>query len=257
MIQTLSEQNFNNIVIESDKPVLVDFYADWCGPCRSMAPVLDSLSQKYDDQIVVGKVNVDQNAELANTYGGNAYATSNQVMDDYVLASTGADKQNLPTIAVLFRAAATMEQVHANQLKKLYPQYNDGKLALDHYDSLKYAKRYTDGITPQILNDITKINLAFFLGKQSYLVDTFYETLMKQATMFDNPEMYKYYGWFFRSEQSAFRLFSDALKNYDEAYLFSTKYNVCPLCGNIYIFGDNVSTCTVCGVPSNEFITVQ
>ena len=62
---------------------------------------------------------------------GNAYATSNQVMDDYVLASTGADKQNLPTIAVLFRAAATMEQVHANQLKKLYPQYNDGKLALE------------------------------------------------------------------------------------------------------------------------------
>ena len=107
------------------------------------------------------------------------------------------------------------------------------------------------------MNDSTKHNLSFLLGKQSYLVDTFYETLMKQATMFDNPEMYKYYGWFFRSEQSAFRLCSDALKNYNESYLFTDKYSVCPLCGNIYIFGDGIDVCTVCGVPAKEFITVQ
>ena len=184
---------------------------------------------------------------------GNAYATSNQVMDDYILAATTAEKQNLPKIAVLFRAAATMELVHSNQLKKLYPQYSDGKVSLDQIDSAKYSKRYTDGITPAILNDSTKTNLAFFLGKQSYLVDTFYETLMKQATMFDNPEMYKYYGWFFRSEQSAFRLYSDALKNYNESYLFTDKYSVCPLCGNIYIFGDGIDVCTVCGVPANTW----
>lgn len=187
----------------------------------------------------------------------NAYVTSNQVMDDYLLASKAADNQNLPTIAVLFRAAATSEQVHSTQLKNLYPQFNATDKTFNSVDSLRYAKRFTDGVTKVLLNDTTKMNLSFFLGKQSYLVDTFYETLMKEANMYDYPELYKYYGWFFLSEQSAFRLFSDAYKNYNESYLFTTKYSVCPLCGNIYIFGDGTEACVVCGIPANEFITVE
>jgi thioredoxin 1 len=55
-------------VLKSDKPVLVDFYADWCGPCRVMAPVFDELASELDGKMVVGKVDVDANQALAEKY---------------------------------------------------------------------------------------------------------------------------------------------------------------------------------------------
>jgi thioredoxin 1 len=65
----LSQSNFKTDVLGSEKPVLVDFWAPWCGPCRMVAPVVEELATDYAGKIVVGKVNVDENQELAASYG--------------------------------------------------------------------------------------------------------------------------------------------------------------------------------------------
>ncbi|MFC1790832.1 thioredoxin [Patescibacteria group bacterium] len=65
----LNKANFQKEVLESDLPVLVDFYADWCGPCQTAKPVLENLSKDYEGKINFGKVNIDQNQELAGKYG--------------------------------------------------------------------------------------------------------------------------------------------------------------------------------------------
>lgn len=64
-----TKENFDNEVMGSDKPVLVDFYADWCGPCRMMLPIVDEMAKEYDGKIKVGKVNVDEQQELAAQFG--------------------------------------------------------------------------------------------------------------------------------------------------------------------------------------------
>lgn len=69
MVQKFSDQNFNNDVLKADQPVLVDFYADWCGPCRLVSPIVDELSATYEGKIVVGKVDVDANSKVAGDYG--------------------------------------------------------------------------------------------------------------------------------------------------------------------------------------------
>ena len=64
----INEGNFEEEVLKSEKMVLVDFYADWCGPCRMMSPIIDEIAEELQDSVKVGKVNVDENQELAIKY---------------------------------------------------------------------------------------------------------------------------------------------------------------------------------------------
>ena len=67
-VQTITAENFDELVLHSDKPVLVDFWAPWCGPCRMVSPLVDEIAGERDD-IAVGKVNVDEQPELAMKFG--------------------------------------------------------------------------------------------------------------------------------------------------------------------------------------------
>ena len=66
---TITKENFEEEVLKSDKPVLIDFWATWCGPCRMMAPVVAQIAEEYPDVYKVGKINVDEEQELAAQFG--------------------------------------------------------------------------------------------------------------------------------------------------------------------------------------------
>ena len=65
----ITKENFEEAVLQSQLPVLVDFWATWCGPCRMLAPILEELAEEYAGTAVIGKVNVDEEPELANRFG--------------------------------------------------------------------------------------------------------------------------------------------------------------------------------------------
>ena len=69
MATEIKQENFDSFIAQSDKPVLVDFWASWCGPCRMLAPVVDQVSQENADKLTVGKVNVDDCPDLAMKFG--------------------------------------------------------------------------------------------------------------------------------------------------------------------------------------------
>ena len=69
MALEITDANFEEIVLKSDKPVLVDFWAAWCGPCRMVGPIVDELHTEYEGKAVIGKVDVDANQEFAAKYG--------------------------------------------------------------------------------------------------------------------------------------------------------------------------------------------
>ena len=68
-IQTFSDANFEQSVLKATAPVLVDFWAEWCGPCVRMAPTIDAIAAEYDGRVVVGKLNVDENPSTPPNYG--------------------------------------------------------------------------------------------------------------------------------------------------------------------------------------------
>lgn len=74
-ILTLTKDNFKSSVLESPAPVLVDFWAEWCGPCKMIAPVLDELAGEYAGKVNIGKVNIDEHQGLAMEYGVKAIPT--------------------------------------------------------------------------------------------------------------------------------------------------------------------------------------
>ncbi|HVM16462.1 MAG TPA: thioredoxin [Gaiellaceae bacterium] len=69
MATNVTEQTFQDEVLNSEKPVLVDFWAEWCGPCHAVAPVLDRIAEERKDELKLVKVNIDENPRLAQAYG--------------------------------------------------------------------------------------------------------------------------------------------------------------------------------------------
>lgn len=72
---TISDDNFENEVLKSDKPVLIDFWATWCGPCRTIAPIVEEIALEYNGKVKVGKLDVDNNQQTAIKYGVRSIPT--------------------------------------------------------------------------------------------------------------------------------------------------------------------------------------
>jgi thioredoxin 1 len=106
LIVTLTQENFAQQALQSQSPVLVDFWAEWCGPCKMIAPLLDELADEYSGKVKIGKVNIDEQQELATQYGIRAIPTlllinKGQVAEQLVGAKSKRDlKASLDRVAV-------------------------------------------------------------------------------------------------------------------------------------------------------------
>lgn len=81
----ITRENFENEVMKSNIPVLIDFWAPWCGPCRMMGPIIEQLAEEYEGKAKVGKVNVDEEGELAQAFGVMSIPTIVLVKDGKVV----------------------------------------------------------------------------------------------------------------------------------------------------------------------------
>ncbi|MBT5437843.1 thioredoxin [Crocinitomicaceae bacterium] len=75
MALEITDSNFDELVLKSDKPVVVDFWAEWCGPCKMIGPLIDEMSKDYEGKALIGKVNVDQNANVSAQFGVRSIPT--------------------------------------------------------------------------------------------------------------------------------------------------------------------------------------
>ncbi len=94
-VNAISSESFDKLVLQNDKPVLVDFWAPWCTPCSSLSPVIESVAKKYGDKYFVCSVNVDNEKELAATYDVMSIPTLVVFSDGKVVSrSTGVKSEN-------------------------------------------------------------------------------------------------------------------------------------------------------------------
>lgn len=84
MAVILTSENFEKEVLKSEIPVLVDLYADWCGPCKAMGPVVEALAEEYQGRVKVGKLNVDEHNDIASKYGAMSIPTFLMIKDGEV-----------------------------------------------------------------------------------------------------------------------------------------------------------------------------
>ena len=106
LIVSLTKENFSEQVLQSQSPVLVDFWAEWCGPCKMIAPLLDELADEYAGKVKFGKVNVDENQELAAKYNVTAIPTLLLVKNGQIVEQTRGAKSKRDLKASLDRVAA-------------------------------------------------------------------------------------------------------------------------------------------------------
>ena len=105
MALEITDATFEEVVLQSNKPVLVDFWAAWCGPCRMVGPIIDEISKNYEGKAVVGKVDVDANQEFAAKYG----------------------VRNIPTV-LLFKNGELIDRKVGVSPKQVYAEAIDGAL---------------------------------------------------------------------------------------------------------------------------------
>ena len=105
MALQITDANFEETVLKSDKSVLVDFWAEWCGPCRMLGPIIEELSSDYDGKAIIGKVDVDSNQQFAAQYG----------------------VRNIPTVLIFKDGELVNRQVGVSQ-KNVYSEYIDALL---------------------------------------------------------------------------------------------------------------------------------
>ena len=105
MALEITDVNFEEVVLKSSQPVLVDFWAEWCGPCRMLGPIIEELSSDYDGKAVIGKVDVDSNQQYAAQFG----------------------VRNIPTVLIFKDGELVNRQVGVSQ-KNVYADYIDALL---------------------------------------------------------------------------------------------------------------------------------
>ena len=105
MTTSVTKENFTSEVLGNEKLVLVDFWAEWCGPCRMLGPIIEELSSDYDGKAIIGKVDVDSNQQFAAQYG----------------------VRNIPTVLIFKDGELVNRQVGVSQ-KNVYSEYIDALL---------------------------------------------------------------------------------------------------------------------------------